>query len=61
MGWKQWVAVVVLIGGGIMLQIPGHDDTVTNHLGMSPEGLSPDASALEGPLRTVNLEVTGMT
>lgn len=54
MGWKQWSAVVVVIGGGVLLQIPGHKamvmdvDTEMDHEVM-------------GPLRTVALDVTGMT
>ena len=61
MGWKQWLAAVVVIGGGILLQIPGHDDAVTDHAGMAQEGLPPDMSPVEGPFRTVALEVAGMT
>lgn len=31
MDWKQWSLVAVLIGGGILLQIPGHDDADMDH------------------------------
>ncbi len=61
MGWKQWLAVTVIIGGGIVLQIPGHDDGITGHEGMSHEGLPTDMADVQGPYRTVALEVTGMT
>ena len=61
MGWKQWSAVAVVIGGGILLQIPGHDDAVMDH-GATVQGDVPaDMAAVEGTLRTVALDVTGMT
>ena len=61
MGWKQWSAVAVVIGGGILLQIPGHEDAAMNH-GPTLRGDVPaDMADVEGTLRTVALDVTGMT
>ena len=60
MGWKQWSAVAVVIGGGILLQIPGHDQMEME--GMTQRGEMPaDMAAAEGTFRTVALDVTGMT
>ncbi len=60
MGWKQWSAVAVVIGGGILLQIPGHDQMVMD--GATQRGNIPaDMAAVEGTFRTVALDVTGMT
>lgn len=61
MGWKQWSAVAVVIGGGIVLQIPGHDEMVMEpdpaaHSRMPANMAEPDA-----PYTTVTLDVTGMT
>ena len=64
MGWKQWTAVAVVIGGGILLQIPGHDDMDMN---MDPAAMghgameSGEMTEMSGPYRTVALDVTGMT
>jgi len=63
MGWKQWAAVVLVIGFGIVLQIPGHGDADMDHDAMS-EGLATDggSAAAPGPHEAVVwLEVTGMT
>ena len=61
MGWKQWSAVAVVIGGGIVLQIPGHDEMpmdpdITAHDWMPAEMAEPAP-----PYTTVALHVTGMT
>lgn len=66
MGWKQWTAVAVVIGGGILLQIPGHDDAEMAHGGMGPGGMeegemTAPMAEVPGPYRTVALDVTGMT
>ena len=73
MSRKEWYAVIVVIGLGIVWQIPRHDDAMTSgaeHLTHSAEAgaaegeqLSAPASAAEpaGPYRTIVLEVTGMT
>jgi hypothetical protein len=61
MGWKQWSAVAVVIGGGILLQIPGHEDMAMDQ-GATVQGNVPaDMAAVQGTLRTVELDVTGMT
>jgi len=57
MSWKQWAAVVVVIGGGIVLQIPDHDASM-----MGPDGtMEMGAGAEMEHLQTVELDVTGMT
>ena len=71
MSRKEWVAVVVVIGLGIVWQIAGHDDAMTGEgeqhthsaAEMAPDQTSAPADPTEaaGPYRTVALEVTGMT
>ena len=60
MGWKQWLAVGVVIGGGILLQIPGHDDAQMDH-GSDDHAAMPSMAEPGGPYATVALDVTGMT
>ena len=55
MGWKQWSAVAAVIGGGMLLQIPGHDEVEMDH------GEMPVMAEPQGPYTTVALDVTGMT
>lgn len=74
MSRKEWIAVVVVIGLGIVWQIPRHEDAMpggAGHDSHSPaavksgagEQLSEPAAAAEpvDPYRTIALEVTGMT
>lgn len=74
MSRKEWIAVIVVIGLGIVWQIPRHDEAMPasaeRHTHSSAEvqsgegdHLSEPASAAEdrGPYRTIALEVTGMT
>ena len=61
MSWKQWTAVAAVIGLGIVLQIPGHDDLEMDHDGPGAVDEMLQMSAEEGPYRTVALDVTGMT
>ncbi len=61
MGWKQWTAVAVLIGGGLLLQIPGHDDADMNHAAMGHGEMPADMAEAQGSYTTVALDVTGMT
>lgn len=65
MGWKQWSAVVIVIGGGILLQIPRHDemamDRKTDPEAMGQGATPAEAADVMGPFRTVALDVTGMT
>ena len=69
MSRKEWLAVVVVIGLGIVWPIARHDDVMTaereQHAHPQPEraadGTSADAAEAAGPYRTVGLEVTGMT
>lgn len=60
MGWKQWSAVAVVIGGGILLQIPGHDAEM-DQPAMGHGEMPAELAEPEGPYRTVALHVTGMT
>ena len=60
MGWKQWSAVAVVIGGGILLQMPGHDE-VMDPGAMLRGDVPADMADVEGTIRTVALDVTGMT
>ncbi len=60
MGWKQWSAVAVVIGGGILLQIPRHD-AVMDQGAMLRGDVPADMADTEGTIRTVALDVTGMT
>ena len=69
MSWKHWTAVLVVIGFGIVLQIPSHEgDTMEEH-SHTPGGAAsttesnavPIAAEPAGPYRTMVLEVTGMT
>lgn len=61
---KEWTAVGVVIAGGILLQIPGHDDALMDHAGME-HGEAPaemaQAAQANARLQTVALDVTGMT
>ena len=73
MSRKEWIAVIVVIGLGIVWQIPRHDDVMPTDegdhahapaqtVGARGEGGSPPAAApATGPYRTMVLEVTGMT
>lgn len=74
MSRKEWIAVIVVIGLGIVWQIPRHDDAMTagaEHQTHAPaevqsmegEQVSEPGAAAEpiGPYRTITLEVTGMT
>ena len=61
MGWKQWTGVAVLIGVGILLQIPGHDEAEMDHAAMGHSEMPADMAEPQGPYATVALDVTGMT
>jgi len=63
MSWKQWTAVLLAIGAGIVLQIPrAHMATNHEHGEHVPTSTQPTGSPTEpGPYKTVDLEVTGMT
>jgi hypothetical protein len=61
MGWKQWSAVAVVIGGGILLQIPNHDEMDMAGVGSEHSEMPASMAEAQGPYRTVALEVTGMT
>ena len=60
MGWKQWSAVAVVIGGGILLQIPRYD-AVMDQGAMLRGDVPADMADVEEAFRTVALDVTGMT
>lgn len=61
MGWKRWSAVAVVIGSGILLQIPGHDEAEISHAEAGHSEMPAAVADTEGTLRTVALDVTGMT
>lgn len=61
MSWKEWAAVGVVIGAGILLQIPGHDELEMDHEAMGDGEVPAEMAAATGPYRTVALDVTGMT
>ena len=61
MGWQQWSAVAVVIGGGIVLQIPGHDDPEMDHAAMGQGEMPASMAEVQGPYTTVALDVAGMT
>ncbi len=61
MSWKEWTAVSVVIGAGILLQIPGHDDAQMDHEAMGHGDMPAHMAAATGVYRTVALDVTGMT
>lgn len=56
---REWLAVALVIGGGIVLQIPRHDEARTGH-GDTAHPAGP-AEERMGPYRTITLVVTGMT
>jgi len=61
---KEWAAVAVVIGGGILLQIRGHDDAMMDHAGMEHGEMPAEmvqAAEANARLQTVALDVTGMT
>jgi hypothetical protein len=61
MSWKHWAAVIVVIGLGIVLQIPSHQTgTVSDHEHGQATGSTSSADEA-GPFRTVALAVSGMT
>lgn len=75
MSWKEWMAVVLVIGVGVLAQIVGHDEGMSEMEGEGHEHAVPEArstggetalppalsDAEAGPYRTIVLEVTGMT
>lgn len=61
MSWKEWTAVGVVIGAGILLQIPGHDKMEMGPEAMGPGDVPAQMAAATGVYRTVALNVTGMT
>ena len=60
MSWKHWAAVLVVIGIGIVLQIPRHEQEMVEH-DAGAAAHTPVEADPQGPYRTVALEVTGMT
>ena len=58
---KEWAAVAVVVGGGILLQIPGHDEMNMDPTAMGPSEMPADMAEVVGPYEQVALDVTGMT
>lgn len=67
MSRTQWFLALLLVVGGILLQIPNHDTAVMDHrdhAGGPPSGhesIGGNEAEEPGPYHTVVLEVTGMT
>lgn len=61
MGWRQWSLVVVVIGGGILLQIPGRDSMEVPARSDGTHGAPSAIAETPGLYTGVALEVTGMT
>lgn len=53
---REWIVIGLVIGGGILLPILGHDGDVMNQSTMEMR-----VAEAVGPLKTVALDVTGMT
>ena len=60
MSSKEWAAVAVVIGAGIVLQIPGHEEMVGPEAREHSETPA-DMAEVAGPYERVVLDVTGMT
>lgn len=58
---KEWAAVAVVVGGGILLQIPGHDEMNTEPTAAGLSEMPADMAEVVGPYEQVALDVTGMT
>ena len=56
MSTKEWVAVGLVIGAGVLMPMFGHDDETMDHSAMEMQ-----AAQNSGPMKTVALDVTGMT
>lgn len=59
MSRKEWLAVIVVLGLGIVWQIPRHDDAIATDQRDHVRAPAPADAA--GPYRRIALEVTGMT
>ncbi len=60
MTWKEWTAVGAVIGVGIVLQIPSHDNAM-DHEAAGHGEIPAEMAVAMGVYRTVALDVTGMT
>ena len=58
---KEWAAVAVVIGAGILLQIPGHEEMAVGTGAMGHSETLADMAEVVGPYERVALDVTGMT
>ncbi len=56
MSTKEWVAVGLVIGAGILVPILDHDDDTMDHAAMEMQ-----AAEASGPMKTVALDITGLT
>jgi hypothetical protein len=57
MSTKEWAAVGLVIGAGILLPILSSDDAMV----MDTTAMEMPTSEAAGPMKTVALDVTGMT
>ncbi len=58
---KEWAAVAVVVGGGILLQIPGHDEMTMDPTAVRHSEMPADMAEVVGPYEQVALDVTGLT
>ena len=58
---KEWAAVAVVVGGGILLQIPNHDEMNREPTSVGRSEIPADMAEVVGPYEQVALDVTGMT
>jgi hypothetical protein len=58
---NEWAAVAVVVGGGILLQIPGHNEIEMDHAAMESGETPADMAVAAGPYEQVALDVKGMT
>lgn len=61
MSWKEWTAVGVVVGIGIVLQIPGGNEMGMDQDAATLREMPADTATTIGTYRTVALDVTGMT
>ncbi len=61
MSWKEWTAVTLVIGAGVLWQIPGHDEMEMDTGVVGQDQMPAEMTHVTGPYRTVALDVTGMT
>lgn len=62
MSWKHWTVVGLVIGLGVLWQIPRHENATDDHPHATRTAAPADPGDTHaGPHRTIALEVAGMT